>query len=113
MFLGTLDPASTRADWEYIVSLIDHETDEPLDLAGASILAELRDRRSGATVLSASTSNGRISAIDIGTFRILLSASDMRTLRADTYEIGGIYTLNGTTRQFIIGLLPILDGVVT
>ena len=113
MFLGTLDPASTRADWEQVISLLDHETDEPLDLAGASILVELRDRPSGAIVLSASTANGRISIIDTGTFRVQLPASDLRALRADTYEIGGIYTLNATTRQFIIGLLPILDGVVT
>jgi hypothetical protein len=113
MFVGTLDPASTRADWESIISLIDSDTDEPLDIAGASLLLELRERASGAIVLTASTANGRISIVDTGTFRISLPVSEMRALRADTYEVGGICTLNGTTRQFIIGLLPILDGVVT
>src|SRR5689334_13981783 len=113
MFIGTLDPASTRADWEYTVAFVDSDTDEPLDLAGAALLLELRDRASGAVVVSASLANGRVSAIDTGVFRIAVAAADMRALRADTYEVGGVFALNGATRQFMIGLLPVLDGVVT
>jgi len=113
MFTGTLDPASTRADWNLVVSFVDDETQEPLDLAGASILVEVRDRLSGASVLSASTVNGKVSIVDTGTFHLSIDAHDMRALRADMYEVGGIYSLNGATRQFVIGLLPVIDGIVS
>jgi hypothetical protein len=113
MFLGTFDPASTRADWTCVVSLVDNDTDEPLDIGGASIVVEVRDRLSGSTVLSLNTANAGVSMIDTGTFQIDVPATSMRTLRSDTYEIGGTYTINGATRQFVIGLLPILDGIVS
>jgi hypothetical protein len=113
MFLGTLEPASTRADWDLTIALLDSDTDEPLDLAGASILVEVRDRLGGGTVISASTGNGGVTGVDTGSFRVAIPAATMRQLRGDTYEIGGTYTLNGVTRQFLIGLLPVLDGIVT
>ena len=113
MFLGTLDPASTRADWELVVAFTDADTGEPLDLTGAAVLVEARDRLSGGVVLSASSGNGKVSVPDAGTIRIAVAAADMRALRADVYDIGGVLVLNGVTRQFVIGLLPVLDGVVT
>jgi hypothetical protein len=113
MLLATLDPTSTRQDWDFIFQFVDDHTDEPLDLTGASVLVELRDRLGGQTVVSVSTTGGGISIIDTGTIEILVPAATMRALRADMYEIGGTYTLNGATRQFVIGLLPVLDGIVT
>ncbi len=113
MFVGTLDPASNRADWDLTVSLLDADTDEPLALGGAAVVVEARDRLSGAVVLSAGTANGGVTLVDTGVFRVSVPAAAMRALRADTYEIGGTIALNGVTRQFAIGLLPVLDGVVT
>lgn len=113
MFCGTLDPTSNRADWDLTISFVDSDTDEPIDLAGASITVELRDRLSGVSGLVLSTASGGISITDTGTFNIHAAAADMRMLRADTYEVGGIYELNLATKQFAIGLLPVIDGVVT
>lgn len=113
MFLGTFDPASTRADWTCIVSFIDDDTGEALDISNAAILVEVRDPQSGATVISTSTANSGVSIVGTGTFQIAVPASVMRTLRPDTYEIGATYTLNDAVRQFVIGLLPVMDGVVT
>jgi hypothetical protein len=113
MFIGTLDPASTRADWELLVAFVDDDTDEPLELSGASIIVELRDRLGGQIVISATTSNGLVSLVDTGAFQIAVPAATMKSLRDDMYEVGGTYTLNGSTRQFVIGLLPVLDGIVT
>lgn len=112
MFLGTLDPASNRADWELAVSFVDSDTDEALDISGATITVELRERMSGRTALTASTDNGLVTITDTGTFSLVVPVASMRTLRADTYEVGGVYVLNGSTRQFAIGLLPVLDGIV-
>lgn len=113
MFLGTLDPATTRADWELIVAFADADTGELLDLAGAAVLVELRDRASGGVTLSGSSANGKVLFPDTGTIRIAVPAAEMRSLAADVYDIGGVLTLNGVTLQFVIGLLPVLDGVVT
>jgi len=113
MFLGTLDPASNRADWELTVQFTDSETGEALDISGASIVVEVRDRRSGAILITASTANASVSIVDTGMFQISVPVEQMRLVRADTHEVGGTYTLNAATKQFAIGLLPVLDGIVT
>jgi hypothetical protein len=113
MLLATLDPTSTRQDWDFIFQFIDADTDEPIGLSGAGVSVEIRDRLGGQVVVSASTTGGGISIIDTGTIQISVPATTMRALRPDMYELGGTYTLNGATRQFVIGLLPVLDGIVT
>jgi hypothetical protein len=37
----------------------------------------------------------------------------MQGLNVGQYDIGAVVTLNGETRQVILGTLPVLDGVVT
>jgi hypothetical protein len=113
MFLGTLDPASNRADWDLAVAFVDSDTEEALDLTGATIIVELRDRLSGVSAVRLSTGDGGVTIIDIGTFTVHAGVDAMRNLRADLYEVGGTCLLNGLTRQFLIGLLPVLDGVMT
>jgi hypothetical protein len=113
MLLATLDPTSTRQDWDFIFQFVDDDNDQPLNLTGASFLVEIRDRLGGQIVVSVSTTGGGISIIDTGTIQLSVAAATMHALRPDMYEIGGTYTLNGATRQFVIGLLPVLDGIVT
>jgi hypothetical protein len=113
MYVGSLQPASNQADYELTVEAVDDDTGEDIDLAGASIVFELRDRDSGQTRLSATTGNGKVSILDTGVFRASFARPDMQGLRANLYDVGCILTVNGATRQFIIGTLPVLDGVVS
>ena len=113
MFIGALDPVSNRADWTVTRQIIDDDTDEPVDVSGAAIVFEVRDRRGCATLLSATTGNGKITIDDVGTFTVAFPASDMRQLCAGIYDVGCTITRNGLTDQFILGTVTVLDGVVS
>jgi len=112
MFTGSLDPVSNRADWRVTREVVDDDTDARVDLTGAEIRFEVRDRRSCSTLLRASTTDGRITIDDTGTFTVAFSASDMRNLAAGIYDVGCIIIMNGVTDQFILGTVTVLDGVV-
>lgn len=112
-FIGSLDPISNKTGWLTDFELDDADTGDPITITGASIVLEVRDPESGWIALSATTGNGKITITDTGVFRVNLPASETQQLCAGTYEVGATITLNGESRQLIIGNLPVLDGVVT
>jgi hypothetical protein len=76
-----------------------------LDLTGYSFTLLVRDRSSGATILTASTDNGRITiATTVPTLTILVSATDMNALTAGDYE----YYLRGTDTGGVV--FDVLEG---
>lgn len=113
MLLGSLPAVSNRAGWTFQVEVDDEDTGEALDLSAARIVFEVR-APNGAIVLSATSDNGKIAVIDTGIFQVKFTAAEMNALCADTYDVGCTIQ-NGTDEpaQFIIGRLPVLDGVVT
>ena len=113
MFQGALSPIANQEDWKLIVEIDDEATGEPIDLTGATIAFEVRDPRSRGIVLSASTGNGKISILDVGVFQVLFIRGEMQGLAAQNYEVGCVLTINGEARQYLIGTVPVLDGVVT
>ena len=117
MLTGTLDAVSNKAAWPESLNtweVIDDETEEGLDLSNCVIVFEVRDPHSKTTQLSATIANGKITVIDTGVFKVSFTATDMRTLCFGTYEVGCTIT-NGSEepQQYIIGALPVIDGVVT
>ena len=114
MYIGALPPASNRGTYAQDFQVFDDETEVGIDLAGASILLELRRPGCSSPALSASTGNGRIALqAEPGRFALTIAADDMRRLNAVAYEAGITITQNGETTQFFIGTLPVLDGVVS
>jgi hypothetical protein len=114
MYIGALPPASNRGTWRQDFLLFDDETDEGIDLTGASIVLELRRVGCSSPALSATTGNGRVVVdTEAGRFEITIAADDMRHLDAATYEAGITVAQNGDTTQFFIGTLPVLDGIVS
>lgn len=111
-FSGILDPVATSAGWSQLLEILDQETGERVELAGAGILVEVRDRSCGAVALSAGTDNGKVSVVDTGTVQISVPADETKRLRPGTYDVGAVLTLNDETRQLIIGSLPVVDGIV-
>lgn len=112
MYSGPLLPVSNQANWTYRDEATDEETGDPVDLTGASITFEVRDS-SNCIVLSASTSNGKITIVDTGVFEVAFTRAEMQQVEAGTYDVGCVITINGATPQFLIGTLPVLDGVVS
>lgn len=76
-----------------------------LNLTGYSFTLLVRDRVSGATILTASTGNGRITiALTAPTLTILVSATDMNALTSGDYE----YYLRGTDTGGVV--FDVLEG---
>lgn len=127
MYVGRLNPQSNRSTFSAQFEVVDDDTDEDIDLTGLSITFELRacggpldySRQSPSfpdnTSLVATTANGKITLVSDGIFQVVFSADEMKTLSAPrTYEIG-VTVADGTgwIEQYIIGTLPVLNGVVT
>lgn len=111
MYIGSLSPVSNRAGMTFIREVVDDDTDEPIDLSDCAILFEVRDGCSPA--LSASIGSG-VTVLDTGVFQVEFTAAQMKTLCPKSYEVGCIITRSGEEpQQFIIGTLPVLDGVVS
>jgi len=113
MFIGALDPTSNRADWRVTREVVDDDTGELVELAGATIRFEVRDQRARGAVLTGSTADGHVTIDGIGTFTVAFSAAEMGQLCAGIYDVGCTIALNGATNQFIIGTATVLDGVVS
>lgn len=113
MYIGTLPPVSNKAGWSFVREVVDDDTDEPIDLSDATIVFEVRNA-CGTIKLSATTSNAAITILDTGVFQAAFTADQMKTLCAETYDVG-CTVQNGTAepQQFIIGKLPVLDGIVS
>ena len=62
--------------------------------------------------LVASTDNGKITYVDIGTFRWFFTKDEMGSLCAETYDTGLTLTNDDGTQtiQLSVGPLPIIDG---
>jgi hypothetical protein len=107
-------PAQSRdASWAFIGQITDLD-DNPIDLTGVTLVFSIRDKRGGIR-MQASTADGSITILDIGTFRWFFTLQQMQTLRNETYQTGmTATTADGTqTVQFFVGPLPIVSGNMT
>ena len=118
MYQGTLPPRSNKAGWIFVVEAIDDDTGEDVDLTGATIVLELHhthphSHRHWGTSLAATTANGKV-VTSVGFFTATFTATDMKTLCAETYAIGcTVSNADSEPQQLIIGTVPILDGIVS
>ena len=125
MISGSLAPVTNREDFNLQIELWDDEAGEPIDVSDASEVvieivprntASARDygyREHGRAVLSATLSAGQVVSPETGVFECTFTASQMRGLCVGTYDIGGTVTKDDQVVQFLLGTLPVLDGVVS
>lgn len=107
--------ATSSADWEESIELIDATTNLPLaDIDDATFSMAVDDRR-GRQVLVASTAAGTISRPEPHIVQWVFAPSQMAGLcDGTTYRVGlTITTANGGTVQIILGSLAFLDGIVS
>ena len=102
--------AANNADWKTQFQFNDAETGDLIDFTGATIEVDVKDfdnyRR-----IQASPGNGLIAIVSTGVFELDVAASTMACLCPGTYQIGGVYSLNGETISLFTGSLAIIDGV--
>lgn len=111
MLIATLPPQSNRADWIEGIEFKDDDNGDLIDLTGSTITITVKDE-DGCQVLNASTTDGSIVIVSTGLAEFTFPRSSMTNLRADAYEVGGTLERGGETMQFLIGTVPVVDGVV-
>lgn len=125
MYQITFPPQSNRASWVF-VGLITDIDDNPIDISACSMTFQIspptQEGSAGYAIanqnvggsLTASTNNGKLTVVDVGTFRWFFTLDDMRCLNSGTYKTGLTLTNDDGTQtvQLSVGPLPITDGVV-
>ena len=111
MLQGSLGVLSNRETYIQDIQAFD-EDDEAIDLTGATIVFEMRDRASNASKLIASTGNGKV-AIVTTTFTVTFDTTDTATLDAKDYDLGVTIEIDDITTQLFAGTISVVDGVVS
>lgn len=106
------EPVSNREDWIQQCKVFD--TSGALsDLTGALIVLTVRERQTEVVKLQAQTSDGSIVIQGIGIFQFTFPSASMHGLDASKqYKVGCTINLNGVTKQFFTGSVPVIDGIV-
>ncbi len=110
----TFPPQSNRASWVFVGQITDLD-DNPIDLTNCSLLFHVScDPYWPYPGLTASTDNGKLTIVDLGTFRWFFTRSDMQGLQPVQYQTGLTITNDDGTQtvQLSTGPLAIYDGVV-
>lgn len=117
MYTGNIAATSNRIAWSWIGELVDPDTNDFVDLAGAAIEVAVRQRPSNSQTpptLVATIANGKIVVTGVGLFTVTFPKSEMAALFAGDYDVGVVLTLaDGSSHQLFAGFLPVVDGVVS
>lgn len=113
MYDKNIPRASNRADWIETIEITDGDTGQLIDLEEASLLLEVRHQQTRCEpILSASTSNGKITVIELGRAQFVFPRSEMLCVCPSTYDVGLTVERDGITEQLIIATVAIVDGIV-
>ncbi|MDX3926735.1 MAG: hypothetical protein QHC90_13150 [Shinella sp.] len=114
MYEATFQPISNRADWFGTFEIVDDDTGSVIEnIDGITIKIDLRKSRDCYPVLSASTENGKVTDSGNGVFEWHFTRSDMTQLCPGSYDFGLTIMRDEITIQELIGVVPIVDGVVS
>lgn len=102
--------ATNNADWKTQFQFTDADTGDLIDFTNATIEVEVRDF-DGCQRIEATTGNGLITIQSTGIFEVDVPAATMASLCPGTYQMGGVYSLNGETISLFTGSLAIISGV--
>jgi hypothetical protein len=113
MYNVNFPPQTNQATFNPIIQVNDQDTGGSIDLADVDITFEIRNSDSYCCLLTATKDNGRIILIsgDDGVecfFQPTFSADDLSGFDAGTYRIHCKFSRDGTSRDILIGTLPIV-----
>jgi hypothetical protein len=102
-----LSPISNREDYSESFQAMDENGDAiDLEAAGATIVCEMREPECG-------TPTALTVEIEDDTFTISLTEAQTRSLSLVEYDIGCTIEMDDFKVQFFVGILPVVDGVVS
>jgi hypothetical protein len=106
----TLAPLSNRED--YIESFTAYDEDGvAINLTTATIVFAVVEKNGGSEVLSASTTDGKIT-VSTTVATITIPKAEVADIDPKDYNVGCTILLNSVTKQFFIGTMQIYDGYV-
>lgn len=109
--VAALHPVSKGSAWSDSVEVIDADTDQPIDLTGATgITIELRDKTTSRIALEGSLGN-EISAPMGHRFNFTFPASVMQGLEAKPYEVTIAFAIDGRLQGGTLGTVPIVESL--
>lgn len=110
MYMGSLGPIARGEDWIAVTPLIDDD-DEEVTLTGAEIVLSIcRQGCPEAAILTASTTNGKITLPSATTLQWWFDQDDTAALCAGTYDVFFYVIIDGIRSQIISGTVPIVEG---
>lgn len=97
------------------VQFFDQETGETIDLEGDvdAVTITIREQASRSQVLSGTLDDGTVAILPDGVVQWEFSSDAMGALCNRTYDVGAVMEKDGQKVQFVLGTLPVLDGVVS
>jgi len=105
MYTINFPPQTRDATFNPIVEIKDQDTGELIDLSDIDITFEIRDDYD-CCILNATQANGKLLVIDIGYFQPVFA--DLKCLREGTYRIYCKFYRDDTTRDIMLGSLPVV-----
>lgn len=126
MIDGALEPVTNRETITLDIEFIDDETNEQISLDDVTEIVVQAYPRNDHSYrdygyrsppsrgsLSARLSDGDVVKVSTGVIQVQFATEVTNNLCSGTYEIGGTITKAGETVQFLLGQLPVLNGVVS
>ncbi len=103
---------TNRADWRFWIKNTDPTTGDLIDIPVNYVTLQVKRLDGCGPVLSAAPGDGKITSPQPGVLEVRFPASEMRSLRPDTYEVGATISDGTDTSQLVLGTVPVTDGVV-
>lgn len=110
MYGGSLGQISNRATWLNGFEIIDAQTDDLMDLTGATITMKVARLPCRSTVLTGSTTTGELVIPALGLVDFRFEAAQMAALCAGTYDASVLIERNGDTDQLFLGTVAVLEA---
>jgi len=111
MLQVVFEPVSDREDWTDTCEVRD-QSDVLVDLSTAVIVLCVASK-SKTVLMTASTTNGKVTIVSTGIFTFTFTKAEMRGLDASVaYDVGCTIELNSVTRQYFVGKVSVLHGIV-
>jgi len=113
-----LPPVTNSEDWYEVFEAYDDDAGAPFDFTGWSLSLTLRRDEignRGASLITAADTTGQIafpSGRASGQFTLTIPQASMSALCPGTYPVGVVMERDGEKFQLILGVLPVLEGVV-
>lgn len=115
MITGNLDGVSNRGTWTGELEFVSDITGLPWFttlLPPSEVTLKLRDRESGAVVVSGSLTDGHLVITGDGLITFTFAPSIMNGLCGKAYDCGGLYTaVGGEVSQFFLGGINVYEGL--